>query len=124
MLRNAETSQLIVGNCRKVLPTLPAESVQLTVTSPPYRNAIDYDLHASGKGGYYRGKLNLNTVEYLDDMADIFGEKVYRVTKPGGYCCVVIANEVVHGTIVPLPHMLLSRLVQPAGKWELHEEII
>jgi site-specific DNA-methyltransferase (adenine-specific) len=81
-------------------------------------------MHASGSGGYYRGKLNLNTNDYLDDMADIFGEKVYRVTKDGGYCCIVIANEVVNGTILPLPHMLLSRLVQPFGKWQLHEEII
>jgi site-specific DNA-methyltransferase (adenine-specific) len=36
----------------------------------------------------------------------------------------VIANEVVNGTILPLPHMLLSRLVQPFGMWNLHEEII
>jgi len=117
-------SQIILGNCKDVLRKLPASSVQLTITSPPYRNAIDYDMHASGSGGYYRGKLNLNTNDYLDDMADIFGEKVYRVTKDGGYCCIVIANEVVNGTILPLPHMLLSRLVQPFGKWQLHEEII
>ena len=89
--------------------------MQLTITSPPYRNAIDYDMHASGNGGYYRGKLKLDTSEYLDDMEEIFGEKVYRVTKEGGYCCIVIANEVVNGTIMPLPHMLLSRLVQPFG---------
>jgi site-specific DNA-methyltransferase (adenine-specific) len=56
-------------------------------------------------------------------MADTFGERVYRVTKDGGYCCIVIANEVVSGTILPLPHMLLSRLVEP-GRWHLHEEII
>ncbi|HKX81391.1 MAG TPA: site-specific DNA-methyltransferase [Nitrososphaera sp.] len=98
--------------------------MQLTITSPPYRNAIDYDMHASGNGGYYRGKLKLDTSEYLDDMEEIFGEKVYRVTKEGGYCCIVIANEVVNGTIMPLPHMLLSRLVQPFGNWQLHEEII
>jgi site-specific DNA-methyltransferase (adenine-specific) len=117
-------SHIILGNCKDVLRKLPANSVQLTITSPPYRNAIDYNMHASGSGGYYRGKLNLNTNDYLDDMADIFGEKVYRVTKDGGYCCIVIANEVVNGTILPLPHMLLSRLVQPFGKWQLHEEII
>ncbi len=118
------TNHLFVGNCRDVLQKMPANSVQLTITSPPYRNAIDYDMHASGKGGYYRGKLNLDTSDYLDDMEDIFGERVYRVTKEGGYCCIVIANEVVSGTIMPLPHMLLSRLVQPIGKWQLHEEII
>ncbi len=100
------TNQISVGNCKDVLQRLPANSVQLTVTSPPYRNAIDYDMHASQSGAYYRGKLNLDTNEYLNDMADIFGDKVYRVTKEGGYCCIVIANEVVNGTIVPLPHML------------------
>jgi len=118
------TNHLFVGNCRDILQKMPANSVQLTITSPPYRNAIDYDMHASGKGGYYRGKLNLDTADYLDDMENIFGDRVYRVTKEGGYCCIVIANEVVSGTIMPLPHMLLSRLVQPIGKWQLHEEII
>lgn len=117
-------NQIVLGNCKDVLRKLPENSVQLTITSPPYRNAIDYDMHVSGSGGYYRGKLNLDTNDYLTDMADIFGDKVYRVTKEGGYCCIVIANEVVNGTILPLPHMLLSRLVQPFGKWQLHEEII
>ena len=116
--------QIIVGNCKKVLERIPENAIQLTITSPPYRNAIDYDMHASGTGGYYRGKLTLNTSDYLNDMTEIFGDKVFRVTKEGGYCCVVIANEVVNGTIIPLPHMLLSRLVQPFGKWQLHEEII
>jgi len=117
-------NQILAGNCKDVLQRLPANSVQLTITSPPYRNAIDYDMHASGSGGYYRGKLNLDINDYLTDMVDIFGDKVYRVTKEGGYCCIVIANEVVNGTILPLPHMLLSRLVVPFGKWQLHEEII
>lgn len=117
-------NQIVLGNCKDVLQRLPENSVQLTITSPPYRNAIDYDMHASGSGGNYRGKLNLDTNDYLNDMADIFGDKVYRVTKEGGYCCIVIANEVVNGTILPLPHMLLSKLVQPFGKWQLHEEII
>jgi DNA modification methylase len=117
-------NRISLGNCKDILENFPENSVQLTITSPPYRNAIDYDSHVSRSGTNYRGKLNLDTNEYLNDMTDIFGEKVYRVTKEGGYCCIIIANEVVNGTIVPLPHMLLSRLVQPFGKWHLHEEII
>jgi site-specific DNA-methyltransferase (adenine-specific) len=57
-------------------------------------------------------------------MVEIFNDKVYRVTNNGGYCCIVIANEVTNGTLLPLPHMLLSRLIQPFGNWNLHEEII
>lgn len=116
--------RVILGNCKTVLQKLPENSVQLTITSPPYRNAINYDMHASGNGGYYRGNAGVDTAQYLDEMTEIFGDKVYRVTKEGGYCCIVIANEVVNGTILPLPHMLLSRLVQPFGKWQMHEEII
>ncbi len=118
------TNQIVLGNCKDVLQRMPENSVQLTITSPPYRNAINYDMHASGSGGYYRGNANRDTNDYLNEMTEIFGEKIYRVTKDGGYCCVVIANEVVNGTILPLPHMLLSRLVQPFGKWQMHEEII
>lgn len=116
--------QIITGNCKNVLQDIPANSVQLTITSPPYRNAIDYDLHVSGNGRYYRGKTKIGTSAYLDDMSEIFNHHVYRATKEGGYCCIVIGNEVVNGTILPLPHMLLSKLVQPAGNWSLHEEII
>lgn len=118
------TNQILLGNCKDVLERLPENSVQLTITSPPYRNAINYEMHASGSGGYYRGNAGVGTNEYLNEMVEIFGDKVYRVTKDGGYCCIVIANEVVNGTILPLPHMLLSRLVQPFGKWQMHEEII
>lgn len=118
------TNQILLGNCKHVLDRLTDNSVQLTITSPPYRNAINYEMHASGTGDYYRGNAGVETSEYLDEMEEIFGDKVYRITKDGGYCCIVIANEVVNGTILPLPHMLLSRLVQPFGKWQLHEEII
>jgi site-specific DNA-methyltransferase (adenine-specific) len=117
-------NEIITGNCKEILSRIPANSIQLTITSPPYRNAIDYNMHVSGNGGYYRGRTKLETSEYLEDMVEIFNEKVYRVTNNGGYCCIVIANEVINGTLLPLPHMLLSRLIQPFGNWNLHEEII
>ena len=117
-------NEIITGNCKEILSRIPANSIQLTITSPPYRNAIDYNIHVSKNGGYYRGQTKIETAEYLEDMVEIFNDKVYRVTNIGGYCCIVIANEVVDGTILPLPHMLLSRLIEPFGNWNLHEEII
>ena len=74
---------IIRGDCRKVLSGLSANSVQLTITSPPYRNAIDYEAHIE-KNGYYRGKARKETGEYLDEMVQIFNEHIYRVTKDGG----------------------------------------
>ncbi|MFY9797275.1 MAG: site-specific DNA-methyltransferase [Candidatus Nitrosopolaris sp.] len=115
---------IIAGNCKDVLKKISPDSVQLTITSPPYRNAIDYDMHASGNGGYYRGRPRIETNDYVEEMVEIFNDKVYRVTTNGGYCCIVIANEVTNGTILPLPHIVLSQLVKPFGQWNLHEEII
>jgi site-specific DNA-methyltransferase (adenine-specific) len=80
-------------------------------------------MHVEGNG-YYRGSTRISTTEYLNDMIEIFNNHVFRVTREGGYCCIVIGNEVVNGSILPLPHMLLSNLVQPFGNWSLHEEII
>ena len=34
--------RLLAGDCRDVLATLPAESVQCVVTSPPYYGLRDY----------------------------------------------------------------------------------
>lgn len=117
--------KIILGNCEKILKNFPSNSIQLTITSPPYGNAIDYDLHVSKKNlEYYRGITKVSLDDYLNNLVSVFNEQVYRVTKEGGYCCIVIANEVVNGTLIPLPHLLLSKLVSPDGKWNLHEEII
>jgi DNA modification methylase len=117
--------KIILGNCEKILKNFPSNSVQLTITSPPYGNAIDYDLHVAKKNlEYYRGITKVSLDDYLNNLVSVFNEQVYRVTKEGGYCCIVIANEVVNGTLIPLPHLLLSKLVSPDGKWNLHEEII
>jgi DNA modification methylase len=116
--------EIIIGNCKEILSRIPSNTIQLTVTSPPYGNAIDYDMHVSGNDGYYRGRTKTGTAEYLDEMTSIFNDSVFRITREGGYCCIVIGNEIVNGTIQPLPHLLLSKLVKPFGNWNLHEEII
>ena len=86
--------------------------VQLTVTSPLYRNTINYELHSRSRGGpYYRGNLRRSTGEYFREVAEILRE-VYRVTRDGGYAAFVIGNEVVDGNLNPLPHILATRLTK------------
>ncbi|MGA8911475.1 MAG: hypothetical protein WB443_01315, partial [Nitrososphaeraceae archaeon] len=82
--------KIITGNCKEVLSRIPSNSVQLTITSPPYGNAIDYDMHASGGEGYYRGRTKQEISDYLEEMVEVFNDRVYRVSKDGGYCCIVI----------------------------------
>jgi DNA modification methylase len=35
--------EIICGDCRQVLQKIPAESVHLAITSPPYNVGLEYD---------------------------------------------------------------------------------
>ena len=62
---------IVQGDVREVLPLIPAESLHLTVTSPPYYNAKDYQLYRSYE-------------EYLQFLVGVFTE-VHRATKEGRF---------------------------------------
>lgn len=70
------TVQLITGDCRDVLATLPDASVQCCVTSPPYFGLRDYGV--SGQLG-----LESTLAEYIAGMVSVFRE-VWRVLKDDG----------------------------------------
>ena len=88
----AEDARFLTGDARAT-PDLPGASVQLTVTSPPFLDVVDYagdnwlrcwfnglDAEAIGRG--------LSTPRTLaawsDTMAGVFAE-LFRVTRPGGF---------------------------------------
>lgn len=104
---------------------LPNDSVALTVTSPPYWNAIDYDIHASDKRRNYRTRAYRNGylgyTEYLEWLDKVFAE-VFRVTRPGGFCCMVIGTVLLDGKHYPVPFDVTARFTQHG--WEFHQDII
>ena len=116
-----EPDQIACGDNINVLSKIGDGTVALTTTSPPYRNAIDYAQHVADPEQNYRGTLDVSVDEYVKTMGRTFA-KIYRVTKPGGYCCIVIGNETNRGTLEPLPALLVARLRN--DNWCLHEEII
>ena len=113
--------QIICGDNIDVLSKVDDETIDLTVTSPWYRNAIDYRQHVANPEQNYRGTLDLSVEKYIEIMGRTFAE-VFRVTRDGGYCCIVIGNEINKGTLEPLPALLVARLYQTG--WNLHEEIV
>lgn len=62
---------------------LPPESIELTVTSPPYNVAWDYGEIATDNQPYE---------QYLDDLIRKTFSEALRLTVPGGYCCIVVPN--------------------------------
>lgn len=70
------TVQIIPGDCRQILRTLPAESVQCCVTSPPYFGLRDYGVE--GQIG-----LEASPADFVAEMVAVFRE-VHRVLRPDG----------------------------------------
>lgn len=101
-------------------------SVALTVTSPPYWNAIDYDVHSKeGAGAWYRTRKYAEGYhdygEYLDWIDGIFSG-VRRKTRPGGFCAIVVGTLLLDGRHYPVPMDFVSRLT--VSDWEFHQDII
>ena len=107
----------------KDLSKIGGPKVALTVTSPPYHNAINYHEHQTSDN-WYRGTGGSSIDSWLDEMKKVFSE-VFKVTKPGGYCCIVIGNEIIEEkNKLPLPALLLVNLTSKDVGWKFFEEII
>jgi DNA modification methylase len=73
-------NRIIGGDSLKVLKTIPSESVDCVVTSPPYWTLRDYQV---------QGQIGLEPTieEYLEKLLAVFAE-MRRVLKPSGTCWV------------------------------------
>jgi adenine-specific DNA-methyltransferase len=80
------------GDCLDFLRTIPNDSFQLVVTSPPYNIGKEYER-----------KLKLET--YLEQQALVIRESV-RCLAPRGNICWQVGNYVNNGAIIPLDAVL------------------
>lgn len=79
---------IICGDSLKVLKTIPDESIDCVITSPPYFNLRDY----------VEGQIGLESTyqEYIGKLIDIFNE-VKRVLKKEGTCFVNLGDTFAGG---------------------------
>lgn len=89
---NSEHIVVYQGDCLKLLSTIPDESLQLIVTSPPYNIGKEYEK-----------RLKLET--YLEQQAAVIRECV-RSLSPRGSICWQVGNYVDNGSIIPLDTIL------------------
>jgi adenine-specific DNA-methyltransferase len=83
-------TKVIHGDALNVLKSLPAGSVQLCMTSPPYNIGKSYE-----KGSF-------ETFEsYVDWMTEVL-EDIYDCLAPSGSFCLQVGNHVSNGRVLPL----------------------
>ncbi len=90
------------GDCLKLLKSIPDESIQLVVTSPPYNIGKEYEK-----------KLTLES--YFEQQKKVIEECV-RVLLPGGSICWQVGNFVDNGAIIPLDYILYPIFSKPGLK--------
>ena len=81
--------QIICGDCLQLLKQLPAESIDLTVTSPPYNVDLGHNRYHKNPYDLYRD--NKEHSEYIEWLTTIFAE-VQRILKHGGRVAINIGD--------------------------------
>jgi len=83
------TVQILVGDALEILRTLPSDSVNCVVTSPPYWGLRDYGVD---------GQLGLepSPAAFIANLVAVF-EEVRRVLRPDGTCWVNMGDSYSHG---------------------------
>ena len=89
------TGKVICGDCLDVLIKMPADSVDLIVTSPPYYRQRRYD------GGGIGNESHFN--DYIDSLSPVFSECV-RVTKPLGSIVFNMGDKYESGSLLLVPY--------------------
>jgi site-specific DNA-methyltransferase (adenine-specific) len=107
------------------MPQVRDESIALTVTSPPYWNSIDYDVHAKDRKAWHREReyeaFGSTFKSWLGNIRKAFKE-VFRATMPGGFCAIVVGTILHDGRHYPAPMMVTGSLLDLG--WEFHQDLI
>jgi site-specific DNA-methyltransferase (adenine-specific) len=91
-----QSNQIICGDCAELLRKLPNDSVDLTITSPPYFQQREY----IGRAGIGNEK---NVEEYVANLVQIFRECV-RVTKNTGSIVFNLGDKYIDSNLLLVPY--------------------
>lgn len=92
-------NQILCGDCLTILRTLPSNSINTVVTSPPYYNQRDYNIDHHGKSIGNEESVN----EYVQSLIDIFKECI-RVIKNDGSIFFNIGDKYNDASLLLVPY--------------------
>jgi len=106
--------RILNGDALEMLRTLPDESVNCCVTSPPYYGLRDYG--AAGQIG-----LESTPEQYIERLVSVFRE-VRRVLRDDGTLWLNVGDSYADKNLIGIPWMLAFAL--RADGWYLRQDII
>jgi len=96
--------------------------VSLTVTSPPYHNAISYESHAKDSNKNYRNRYSLDYANDYMSMLNSVWNSTFEMLHSGGYLAVNVGSVLDNGYHYPLAEDILNELTRNL-KWEFVRSI-
>lgn len=109
------TNKIFCGNSLEVIKTFPSNSIDMSITSPPFFKQRIYGLGDAEIG-------REDTIgQYLIHLSLLF-EEVNRVLKPEGTLWVNIGDKYKNGELYTVPHLFVNEMTH--DKWMLFNEII
>ena len=118
-LRNSSHSILVQGDCEDVLRSLPYESVDCVITSPPYWNQRDYHVQEEERQSILGNEDSYQ--EYVGRLTGIFWE-VRRVLKKDGSLWLNLGDKYLNKNLMGIPWRVAIAM-QDDG-WILRNDII
>ncbi len=107
-------SLLMAGDAHAVLRSIPAESIDFAMTSPPYWGKREYENGGIGLEEDYR--------DYVKHLAEVFAE-VKRVLKPEGSFWLNIGDTYSGKGLVGIPWRVAFEMIDNQG-WVLRNDVI
>lgn len=92
-------NQILCGDCLTILKTLPSNSINAIVTSPPYYNQRDYNINHDDKGIGNEESVD----EYVQSLIAIFKECI-RVIKNDGSIFFNIGDKYADASLLLVPY--------------------
>jgi DNA modification methylase len=111
---------VITGDCREILTSLPDESVNCCVTSPPYYGLRSYLPKDHPDKDKEIGVENSADI-YVSDLASIFRE-VKRVLRKDGTCWINLGDSYANKSLLGIPWSVALAL--RADGWYIRSDII
>jgi modification methylase len=116
-------NQIHCGASEELIPLLPDNSIDLTITSPPYN--VDLGNNKLYKQGYDVHDDNMPYAEYIDWLRKIFGSLKPKMVS-GGRICINIGDQKngsvsVHNDIVNFMTKEFGYLIKTTIIWNKHQ---
>ncbi len=111
------------GDAKNLRDFVPANSVDLVITSPPYWDILLQRRSADGKPGrHYGGEENdlgkiRDYADFLHALSGVFAQ-VYEVLRPGKYCCVIVMDLRKKNVFYPFHADLAAKMQDLGFLWD------